>query len=74
MDRFGLVSAEQVEAAITDRTILVSLMAANNEIGVLHPIGAVGEVCKRRGVLFHTDAVQAAGKVPLDVEKMGSVC
>jgi cysteine desulfurase len=71
VDRHGLVSAEQVEEAITDRTILVSLMAANNEIGTLHPIQAIGEVCKRRGVLFHTDAVQAAGKVPLDVEEMG---
>jgi cysteine desulfurase len=71
VDRFGQVSAKQVEEAITDRTILVSLMAANNEIGTLHPIAAIGAVCKRRGVLFHTDAVQAAGKVPLDVEAMG---
>src|SRR4051812_20440605 len=71
VDRFGRVSAEQVEEAITERTILVSLMAANNEVGTLHPIGAVGEVCKRRGVLFHTDAAQAAGKVHLDVEEMG---
>jgi len=65
------VSSEQVEQAITDRTILVSLMAANNEVGTLHPIEAIGGVCKRRGVLFHSDAVQAAGKVPLDVERMG---
>jgi cysteine desulfurase len=71
VDRFGRVSAGQVEEAITERTILVSLMAANNEVGTLQPIRAVGEVCKRRGVLFHTDAVQAAGKVPLDVEEMG---
>jgi cysteine desulfurase len=71
VDQFGQVSAEQVEEAITDRTILVSVMAANNEIGTLHPIRAIGDVCKRRGVLFHTDAVQAAGKVPLDVEEMG---
>src|SRR2546428_151880 len=71
VDRDGLVSAEQVEAALTERTVLVSLMAANNEIGAIHPISAIGEVCKRRGVLFHTDAVQAGGTVPIDVEEMG---
>jgi cysteine desulfurase len=71
VDRFGQVSAEQVEEAITEKTILVSLMTANNEIGTLHPVAAIGAVCKRRGVIFHTDAVQAAGKVPLNVEQMG---
>ncbi|MFO0846060.1 MAG: IscS subfamily cysteine desulfurase [Gemmataceae bacterium] len=71
VDRLGQVSPDQVEQAITDRTTLVSLMAANNEVGTLHPIGEIGQVCKRRGVLFHTDAAQAAGKVPLDVEAMG---
>src|ERR671929_1263905 len=71
VDRHGQVSAEQVAEAMTDKTILVSLMAANNEIGTLQPIGAIGRLCKQRGVLFHTDAVQAAGKVPLDVEAMG---
>lgn len=71
VDPHGRVSAEQVEEALTDRTILVSLMAANNEIGTLHPIAAIGQVCKRRGVLFHTDAVQHAGQLPLDVEAMG---
>ena len=70
VDRQGRVTPEQVEAAITDRTILVSLMAANNEVGTLHPLAAIGEVCHRLGVLFHTDAAQAAGKVPLDVEAM----
>ena len=70
VDREGRVTPEQVEAAITDRTILVSLMAANNEVGTLHPLAAIGEICHRRGVLFHTDAAQAAGKVPLDVEAM----
>jgi cysteine desulfurase len=70
VDREGRISPEQVEAAITDRTILVSLMAANNEVGTLHPLAEIGEVCRRRGVLFHTDAAQAAGKVPLDVESM----
>src|SRR5207302_10375901 len=57
--------------ALTEQTILVSIMAANNEIGTLQPIRAIGQLCKERGVLFHTDAVQAAGKVPLDVEDMG---
>ena len=71
VDKFGQVSAAQVAAALTDKTILVSLMAANNEIGTLQPIADIGAVCKARGVLFHTDAVQAVGKVPLDVEEMG---
>lgn len=71
VDKDGRVSAEQVAAALTDKTILVSVMAANNEIGTLQPIGAIGKLCKSRGVLFHTDAVQAVGKVPVDVEDMG---
>ena len=56
---------------MTDKTILVSIMAANNEIGTLQPIEAIGKLCKEKGVLFHTDAVQAVGKVPIDVEEMG---
>lgn len=71
VDAHGRVSAEQVAAALTERTILVSIMAANNEVGTLQPIRDLGRLCKERGVLFHTDAVQAAGKVPLDVEDMG---
>jgi cysteine desulfurase len=71
VDRFGRVTPEQVAAALTDQTILVSIMAANNEIGTLQPIRAIGQLCKQRGVRFHTDAVQAAGKVPLAVEEMG---
>ena len=70
VDREGRVTPDQVEAAITERTILVSLMAANNEVGTLHPLADGGEICHSRGVLFHTDAAQAAGKVPLDVEAM----
>jgi len=66
--RDGLIDLAALRAAITDRTILVSIMAANNEIGVLQPIREIGAICRERGVLFHTDAVQAAGKVPLDVE------
>src|SRR6266404_5901492 len=60
---YGQVSAEHVSAAMTDKTILVSIMAANNEIGTLQPIQEIGKLCKQRGVLFHTDAVQAVGKV-----------
>jgi cysteine desulfurase len=71
VDKYGQVHAEQVAAAMTDKTILVSIMTANNEIGTLQPIKDIGRVCKQKGVIFHTDAVQAAGKVPLDVEAMG---
>lgn len=63
----GLIDLEELKAAITEKTILVSVMAANNEIGVLQPIREIGALCRERGVLFHTDAVQAFGKVPLDV-------
>jgi cysteine desulfurase len=71
VDQHGRVHAEQVAEALTDQTILVTLMAANNEIGTLHPIKEIGRLCKQKGVLFHTDAVQAVGKVPIDVEDMG---
>jgi cysteine desulfurase len=70
VDRFGRVSVEQVAEALTDQTILVSIMAANNEIGTLQPVAAIGKVCKGRGVLFHSDAVQAVGKLPVDVGEM----
>ena len=68
-DKFGLISAEQLRAAITDKTILVSVMLANNEIGSVQPIGELGAVCREKGVLFHCDAVQGVGKVAFDVEK-----
>jgi cysteine desulfurase len=71
VDRYGQVTADQVAAALTDRTLLVSIMAANNEIGVLQPIREIGKLCKERGILFHTDAAQAVGKLPIDVEEMG---
>ncbi|HEY7310494.1 MAG TPA: IscS subfamily cysteine desulfurase [Gemmataceae bacterium] len=71
VDAQGRVSVEQIAQTLTPRTVLVSVMAANNEIGTLQPIEAIGRFCKERGVLFHTDAAQAAGKVPLDVENMG---
>ncbi len=67
----GLIDLERLEAAIGPRTALVSVMAANNEIGVVAPLAAIGRLCRVRGVLFHTDAAQALGKIPLDVEAMG---
>ncbi len=66
----GLVDLEVLKSEITDRTILVTIMAANNEIGVLQPIAEIGAICREKGVLFHTDAVQAVGKVPIDVNSM----
>jgi cysteine desulfurase len=71
VDKTGQVSADRVREAMTDKTILVSIMAANNEIGTLQPVKAIGKVCKEKGVLFHTDAVQAVGHVPIDVNEMG---
>lgn len=63
----GLVSVDDVAKAITDKTILVSIMYANNEIGIINPIQAIGKLCHEKGVLFHTDAVQAVGKIPVNV-------
>ena len=68
--RDGLIDLDQLRQAFTDKTILVTLMAANNETGVLQPLQEIGGMCRERGVLFHSDAVQALGKVPLDVDKM----
>ena len=70
VDGFGRVDPEAVEAAITDRTILVSVMTANNEIGTVQPVAEIGRVAHDHGVLFHTDAVQAIGAVPIDVDAM----
>ncbi|HXN54913.1 MAG TPA: IscS subfamily cysteine desulfurase [Myxococcales bacterium] len=70
VDKMGRVSAEQVRAAITDKTILVSIMFANNEIGTVQPIAEIGAVCREKGVLFHCDAVQGVGKLPFDVDQM----
>ena len=70
VDAEGLINLEQLKDAIRPDTILVSVMAANNEIGVLQPLTAIGEICHRHQVLFHTDAAQAIAKIPLDVEKI----
>lgn len=66
-DGDGLVSVDAVSEALTERTILVSVMAANNEVGTINPVGAIGRLCHERGILFHTDATQAVGKLPLNV-------
>jgi cysteine desulfurase len=66
----GLIDLDELAAAITSRTVLVSVMTANNEIGVVQPLAAIGRLCRARGVLLHTDAVQALGRVPFDVEAM----
>jgi len=69
--RDGLVSVEEIAKAITPKTILISVMFANNEIGTIQPIAEIGKLAKEKGIVFHTDATQAVGKVPVDVEAMG---
>ncbi len=71
VDGKGRIDAEQVADAITEQTVLVSVMAANNEVGTLQPVREIGCLCKERGVLFHSDAVQALGRIPVDVEELG---
>lgn len=66
----GLIDLEYLRQALAEKTLLVSVMAANNEIGVLQPLAEIGRLCHARGALFHTDAAQATGKIPLDVEAM----
>jgi cysteine desulfurase NifS len=72
VDSDGLVDPEELRRALTDATILVSVMLANNEVGTIEPIRELAAVAHERGVLFHTDAVQAAGKIPVDVEELGA--
>lgn len=71
VDEFGKVTPEQVRDAITDSTILVSIMTANNEIGTIEPIAEIAKVCREKKVIFHTDAVQAIGHMKIDVEELG---
>jgi cysteine desulfurase len=70
VDRYGMVDPDDVRRAITDKTVLVSIMFANNEVGTVNPVGEIGRVTREKGVLFHTDAAQGVGKLPLDVEAM----
>jgi len=70
VDKFGLVNPKDVEKAITKETILISVMHANNEIGTMEPIEEIGKICREKKVIFHTDAVQTVGKIPIDVKKM----
>ncbi len=72
VDEYGLVDPEQVAEAITDQTILITVMTANNETGTIHPVAEIGKIAKARGVLFHTDATQAFGKIPIDVAAIGA--
>jgi cysteine desulfurase len=71
VDKYGLVDPDDVRKAITDKTILISLMYANNEIGTIHPLREIGKLAKEKGVVFHSDATQGVGKIPVDVEAMG---
>jgi cysteine desulfurase len=70
VDEHGMVDPEDVRRAITDKTVLVSIMYVNNEIGTINPIGEIGRITRETGVLFHSDAVQGVGKLPVDVESM----
>ena len=70
VDEYGLINIKDLENAITDKTILVSVMFANNEIGTIEPIKEIGALCRSKKILFHTDAVQAVGHIPVDVKEM----
>jgi cysteine desulfurase len=71
VDKYGMVNPEDVRKAITDKTVLISVMLANNEIGTINPVKEIGKIAKEKGVLFHCDATQGVGKIPVDVQDMG---
>jgi cysteine desulfurase len=71
VDKFGMVDPKDVRNAITDKTVLISIMFANNEIGTLNPVKEIGKIAKEKGILFHCDATQGVGKVPVNVQEMG---
>lgn len=71
VDKDGLVDPDDVRKAVTDRTVLISIMLVNNEIGVIQPVEEIGRIAKERGILFHCDATQGVGKIPVDVHSMG---
>jgi cysteine desulfurase len=70
VDKEGRVDPAEVEKAITDRTVLITIMLANNEVGTIHPVAEIGRIAHAKGVIFHCDAVQGVGKIPVDVEQM----
>jgi len=70
VDKFGMVNTEDVREAIRDDTVLITIMLANNEVGTIQPIKKIGEIARERGIYFHTDAVQAVGSVPINVQEM----
>lgn len=72
VDPFGMVKVSDVEKAITPKTILITIMHTNNEVGTIQPVEKISEVARRRGIVFHTDAAQSVGKIPVDVNKMGA--
>jgi len=71
VDEYGLIDIDELSSSITDKTILVSFMTANNEIGTIQPVEEIGKLCKERGIIFHTDATQSVGKIPVNVDKLG---
>jgi cysteine desulfurase len=71
VDRGGLVNPEDVQRAVRPETVLITLMLANNEIGTIEPIEEISKIAAEKGIVFHTDAIQAAGKIPIDVDKLG---
>ncbi len=71
VDKFGMVDPDEVRKALTDKTILISVMLANNEIGTINPMAEIGKIAKEKGVLLHCDATQGVGKIPVDVQAMG---
>jgi cysteine desulfurase len=70
VDKYGVVSPEEIKKAITDQTILISVMHANNEIGVIEPVAEIGKLAKERGIYFHSDAVQSVGHIPVNVDEL----
>lgn len=71
VDKYGMVNPDEVRKAITEKTVLISIMFANNEIGTINPIKEIGKIAKEKGILFHCDATQGVGKVPVDVQALG---
>ena len=71
VDKYGMVDPDAIRAAITDKTVLITIMYANNEIGTIHPVAEIGRIAKEKGIVFHCDAVQAVGKIPVDVDRDG---